>query len=203
MTPARAVRDISSRERVPVSEWPNFRDHARTVDTPLLKLLTNLQRGHGRSWASEGGLRKMICQDVGHMPGTTTIAKALVRLGQQGLIVHVHLVPGQIMPDGAPCTHGTRLVWVPKTDRQRTAAQRFNADRARRGPYRTRQTSFDIRALSAKIGAADRPSSPASLSPPESYRARVEGEIRRLRALEATWSNDGKAKQDKGPGPPE
>ena len=196
-----AVREISSREVVPVSEWPNFRDHGRCVDAPLLKLLSNLQQGYGRSWASEGGIRKMVCEDTGHMPGTTTIAKALARLAVQGLVVHVHLVPGQILPDGAVCTHGTRLVWVPKTDRQRSAARRFNADRDRRGPYRTRNTGYDVRMLTAKLGAAERPSMPPS--PVESYRARVEGEIAKLKALEGIWSLEDKSKRDKGPGPPE
>lgn len=202
MAVARSVRDVSSREVVPTSEWPNFRDHGRTVDRPLLKLLSNLQRRQGRAWASEGGLRKMLCEDIGHMAGTTTIAKALARLAVQGLVVHVWLVPGQILPDGAECTHGTRLVWVPKTDRQRRAAQRFRAQRDARTPYRTRAVGFDVRRLAAKLGAAERPTMPtaAPLSPIEAHRVRVEQELAKLRALEAEWSDEDKAK---GPAPPD
>jgi hypothetical protein len=201
MIPRREVRDVASREVVPVSEWPNFRDHGRMVDTPLLNLLSKLQQKHGRSWASEGGLRTMICEDTGHMPGTTTIPKALKRLGMQGLVVNVHLVAGDIKPDGEVCTHGTREVWVPRTDKQRRAAKAYNA-RPGRAPYRSqRHTGFDARALAAKIGAAERPSMPPS--PIESYRARRDEQVAKLRALEALWSEDDKAKRDKGPGPPE
>ena len=201
VNPARIVRDISSREVVPRSEWPNLRDHGRTVDAPLLRLLSNLQRGAGRSWASEGGLRRMICQDIGHMPGTTTVAKALVRLGVQGLVVPVQLYPGQILPDGRVCTHGTRLVWVPKTDKQRRASARFNAERNKRGPYRTRTSGFDSRVLTARLAAVERPAMPP-LSPMEAHRKRVDEQLAKLRALEAVWAN-GEPKKDKGPGPPE
>jgi len=132
---------------------PNFRDHGRTVDRPLLNLLTRLQEKYGQSYASEGGLRRMIAQDTGHLPGVTTLQKAIVRLGKQGLVVNVPLRAGQIMPDGATATHGTRLVWVPKTRRQRRAARGFNAKQDRHAKYETRHTGNDARKLVAAIAA--------------------------------------------------
>lgn len=160
------VRRIASRERVLTSEFPNFRDHGRMVDRALLRLTQNLQKRYGRGWASEGGLRRMICQDTGHMPGISTVAKALVRLSREGLVVQVHLVGGQVLPDGELVTHGTRLVWIPRTARQRHAAKQFNKDLARSGQryYRTRTTGFDVRQLAAKLGAAERPSMPPAIA---------------------------------------
>jgi hypothetical protein len=161
----REVRPIASRERVLTSEFPNFRDHGRMVDRALLRLTQNLQKRYGRGWASEGGLRRMIAQDTGHMPGVTTIAKALVRLARHGLVVQVHLVGGQVLPDGELCTHGTRLIWIPRTQRQRQAAKRFNKDLAASGRlYRTRTSGFDVRMLTAKLGAAERPSMPPAVA---------------------------------------
>src|SRR5690349_24745617 len=57
------------------------------------------RRRHTRSlrdWSSDV-CSSDLCQDIGHMPGTTTVAKALVRLGVQGLVVPVQLYPGQIL----------------------------------------------------------------------------------------------------------
>jgi hypothetical protein len=197
MTP-RAVPDVASREVVPTTLWPNFRDHGRTVDRPLLRVATNLQRRYGRAWASEGGLRKAICEDTGHMPGKTTISKALVRLAVQGLVVQVWLVAGQILPTGEVCTHGTRLVWVPKGDRGRRAAARFNAEQPDGRQYRTRNVGFDVRHLTAKLGGAERPSLPPA--PPVDYRARALEQLERARREHPELFTDEK---DTGPDPPE
>jgi hypothetical protein len=152
------IARVQSREVV--RSVPNFRDHGRMVDQPLIDLLTRLQQRYGQAYASEGGLRTMIARDTGHMPGVTTIAKALRRLAAQGLVVHVWLRAGQIKPDGKPCTHGTRLVFVPKTRRQRRAARAFNARQDRRAGYETRRTVHAARELVAKIGAPP-PAAPA------------------------------------------
>jgi hypothetical protein len=189
----RLVPDVASREVVPTSLWPNFRDHGRTVDRPLLRVATNLQARYGRAWASEGGLRKMICEDVGHMPGKTTIAKALVRLALQGLVVQVWLVAGQILPTQEVCTHGTRLVWVPRGDRQRRAAKRFTAAQPDGRQYRTRNVGFDVRQLTAKIAAAERPSMPPAPEP--DYRARALEQLERARREHPELFTDEKNKK--------
>lgn len=179
-------RRVGSRE--PSTEWPGFRDDGMTVDRSLLNVITSLQRRHGRCFASEGGLRTAITQDTGHQPRPTTIPKALVRLGKQGLVVQRWLLPGEILPDGNVCTHGTRLTWVPKTDPQRVAAKRFNAERGDR-KLRTRLTGYNANILFAKIGAAERPTMPtgahAELSPIDANRQRRAEAIARLRALKA------------------
>src|ERR1700682_3720959 len=103
------VREVVSRDR-----FPNFRDHGKMVDRPLLDLLARLQKRYGEAWASEDGLRRMICEDVGHMPGVDTIACAPERLERQGAVRQFWLKPGGIKPDGSPCTFGTRLVHLPQ-----------------------------------------------------------------------------------------
>jgi hypothetical protein len=108
---ARGARQRLKTRQV-VRDLPNFRDHGRTVDRPLLALLANLQRRHGKAWASEAQLRAMTFEDVEHMPGVSTLPKALNRLEAQGLLFQQHLLPGGILPDGSPCTHGTRLIWL-------------------------------------------------------------------------------------------
>jgi hypothetical protein len=110
-----------TREVIPRARCPNFRDAGRTVDAPLLKVLANLQKKHGEAFASEAGLRHMIAQDTGHMPGTDTIRRALERLEALGLVAQVWLKPGGILPDGGVCTYGTRLVHVPACHRDRRA----------------------------------------------------------------------------------
>jgi hypothetical protein len=141
------------RARDVVRDRPNFRDHGRTVDRPLLDLLVRLQARHGRAYASEAGLRRMICADTGHMPGVTTVQKALRRLGAQGLVVQVWLRAGQIMPDGAVSTHGTRLVFAPQARRARRAAIAWNARQDRRAGYETRMTARRASELVGKIAA--------------------------------------------------
>lgn len=114
---------IGIREPVPTTEAPNFRDHGLMVDRWLLSLLTSLQKKHGEAFASERWLRWMIFQDSGHMPGVGTIPAAIARLELAGLVVQQLLAPGGIKPDGSPCTHGTRLLWVPQTRSHKSAAR--------------------------------------------------------------------------------
>ena len=49
---------LRTREVVPTSRIPNFRDHGRMVDGPLLALVARLQRKYGECFASEAGLRR-------------------------------------------------------------------------------------------------------------------------------------------------
>jgi hypothetical protein len=174
------VRAIASREVVPTSEFPNFRDHGRVVGRALLRIVGNLQKRHGKSFASEGGLRRMVCEDTGHMPGVTTIAKALVRLAGEGVLVQVHQRGGhgEVLPDGESCDHGTRLVWIPRTQRQRHAVKKFNQAQPKGRVYSTRRSARDVRELTAKLGAAERPSMP---TPAPDLRARAREQIERAR----------------------
>lgn len=98
--------------RARVTSWPNFRDHSRSVDESMLRILCRLQQAHGWSYATEAGLRKMVCEDTGHMPGMDTIRRALDRLAAQGLLHQVWLLKGGLMPSGAVSTAGVRLIRV-------------------------------------------------------------------------------------------
>src|SRR5271166_242797 len=108
MIPERVRPTLRVREVVRGEAFPNFRDHGRTVDAPLLRVLASLQRQYGEAFASESGLRAMIWQDTGHMPGVDTIPTALERLERQGLLQQQWLKAGGIKPDGGVCSKGTR-----------------------------------------------------------------------------------------------
>lgn len=108
----RTVTRPETREIVPRTAWPNFRDHRKSVDAALMHLLCNLQRAHGWSYASEAGLRQKICEDVGHMPGMDTVRRALDRLAELGLLHQVWLLKGGILPNGDVASAGTRLIRV-------------------------------------------------------------------------------------------
>jgi hypothetical protein len=112
------VRRPRTREAIPTSEHPNFRDHGRTVERPLLELLTNLQKKYGRAYASEDGIRHMICENMDHMPGVGTVRGALHRLERQGLIEQHWLYAGEILPDGKVSHSGTRVIIVPQCRRE-------------------------------------------------------------------------------------
>lgn len=180
----RQVRRPETRQVVPRSEHPNFRDHGRMVDRPLLDLLSRLQKRHGRAYASEAGLRQMICEDTGHMPGVGTLPAASKRLGEQGLLVDVWLTRGNILPSGESCNAGVHLLWVPRTDGQKAAARAFNKEHGRK-PYRNRLTGHDAHTLLARLGAAARPSMPArgeDVFDPEAALARTEESLATARA---------------------
>jgi len=111
----RAIRRPKTREAVPKNECPNFRDHGKSVDAALLRLLCNLQKKHGWAYVSEASLRKMVAEDTGHLPGQDTIRRALNRLEQkQGLLHQVWLVKGGVMPDDPEqvVNAGCRLIRV-------------------------------------------------------------------------------------------
>ena len=101
---------VGVREKIRGEAYPNFRDHGKTVDAALLHVLASLQRRYGEAFASESGLRAMIWQDIGHMPGVDTIPTALERLQRQGLLEQQWLRAGGVKPDGTVCAHGTRLI---------------------------------------------------------------------------------------------
>lgn len=186
MTTSAPVRKLRTRELVPRSEFPNFRDHGRMVDRPLLNVLASLQRRYGESFASEAGLRRMIAQDVKHMPGVDTIRRALERLEAQGILAQEWLTPGGIMPDGSPCTFGTRLVRLAINRRERFA---FRA-RARR---RNRREGVSHRIVRRELGDAHKHIAAAvsgGETPPEREAAagrKRESDLARLAELAAEW----------------
>ncbi len=152
-----AFRKLRTREIVPREEAPNFRDHGKMVDRALLKVIGSLQKKHGEAFASEAGLRRMICEDTGHMPGVDTIPTALERLERQGVVEQRWLKPGGVLPDGSPCTHGTRLVFLPQCRHDRRAL-RARANRregvTNRVDRRALETFTEARATIAKHVAA-------------------------------------------------
>lgn len=198
MTRARVERP-RARARVSTSIHPNFRDHGRMVDSGLLRIVARLQQRFGQCWASEAGLRQMICQDTGHMPGVDTVRRALERLERQGLLLQEYLLPGGIKPDGSPCTHGTRLVWIPQCRRyRRTLAARTKGARRpgvthRANPRAVRTLEEAIRAIGAKIEASPTPSMTAQEF--EERRARA---IAAAREQAALWELEDRTK---GPAP--
>jgi hypothetical protein len=183
------VRKLRTREVVPISEHPNFRDHGRTVDAPLLRVLANLQRRHGECFASEAGLRRMICEDVGHMPGVDTVPCALERLEAQGLLEQRWLKPGGILPDGSVCTHGTRLVIVPRCRIHR----RGLAARARRDGTTNRVQERMLQTLEQARASAMKPPPPADDRARALERKRAE-DLARLAQLADAWALEDAAK---------
>lgn len=128
--PTRPFTRPRTRERV--TGVPNFRDHGMTVDRWLLALVGRLQARHGEAWASEAGLRFMIAQDTqretgdAHMPGLDTVRRALERLERRGLVLQTWLLPGGVLPDKSTCTHGTRLLTIPRLWRDRRVVRTRN-----------------------------------------------------------------------------
>ena len=123
--------DLAVREVVPRTRHPNFRDHHMTVDRPLMDLVWSLTKRYGEAFASESGLRRMLCEDTGHMPGVDTVPCALERLEGMGLLAQDWLLKGGIMPDGEPCHAGTRLL-IPARDRHERRAFILRAKRRNR-----------------------------------------------------------------------
>lgn len=166
---------------------PNFRDHGKTVDAGLLRLLCRLQRRHGVAWFAEAGARKMLCEDVGHMPGVGTIPAALARLEASGLLTRDWCTRGSIMPDGSVASEGCVLVTVPQARIEpriaRAMAGRTRQERIVRGRIHPQR----IHELRARMGTiAPRP-------------ARVDVETfedKRRRALDLAAAWDAK---DRGP----
>jgi hypothetical protein len=154
------------------------------VDGPLLKVLASLQRRYGESFASEAGLREMVCGDTGHMPGVDTIPCALERLEEQGVLAQEWLTPGGIMPDGAPCTYGTRLVRLAVNRRERFAFRR-------RARARNRREGVSHRVVRRELGDAQHVIRGAIAPPPEARQVAAdrkrETDLARLAELAESW----------------
>ena len=95
----------------------------------MLKVIASLQRRYGEAYASEAGLRKMIADDTGHMPGVRTLTCALERLERQGVLKQVWLQPGDKrtgrpkdrLPTGELVKWGTRAIYIARCRRERFA----------------------------------------------------------------------------------
>lgn len=184
---------VPASSRQVVRDLPNFRDHGRTVDTGLLRLIGRLQAKYGRAFVSERSLRAMLHEDVAMMAGVSTIPKALVRLAAQGLVVQVWLVAGQILPDGSPCTHGARLLWCPQNRRQKQTAQKFNATQNRREGERNRHVpAARASALLSQLAAGKAPPPAPEVSSRGAMRDKVDEAKAALAALAAQWAREGK-----------
>jgi hypothetical protein len=179
---------VKTREIIPRTRHPNFRDHGRMVDRPLLNVIANLQKKHGEAFASEAGLRRMICEDTGHMPGVDTVPTALERLEGAGILVQRWLKPGGLLPDGSPCTFGTRIVFLPQCRlHKRAIAARNRRETVSGRPDRRALAS--LRQARASIAAAlTPPPAPA----PIDYAQRKAEAMARARELEALWAREHK-----------
>ncbi len=190
--PTVKIRRPKTREVIPRGEVPNFRDHGKTVDGPLLRLLSNLARKHGAAFASEAGLRHMLAEDTGHMAGVDTIPCALERLERQGILEADWLKPGGILPGGETCTYGTRQIVLPQCRRDR----RGFAVRARERNRRDGVTGRVNRHALLSIGEA-RAKAAKALPPLPS--AAVDFERRRRAQLEAIAELERQGFDDKPP----
>jgi hypothetical protein len=186
---------LTTREVVPRSRFPNFRDHGRMVDRPLLAVLASLMKKHGEAFASEAGLRRMICEDTGHMPGVDTIPTALERLEETGVLTQRWLKPGGLLPDGRPCTYGTRLVYLPqcRPHRRALASKRNRREGVTGRP--DRRALDTLQAARASIGKAVAPIAERD----GGLDRRRDAELARLRDLEAQWAAAAPVDPDKPP----
>ena len=189
----REVRKVGTREKVPQTEFPNFKTSRRTVTQGLLNVLASLQKRYGEAFASEAGLRRMLAQDCGLMAGIDTLPQALERLEARGLLVQQWLAPGGLLPDGRECKWGTRLV-VLTVRRQRLAVgARNRRDHVTgRSDPRHRVALEEARAAIAKRLAVRAP-------PDLSLGRAKERALAELRALEAAWARETPGDPDKPP----
>jgi hypothetical protein len=192
LDPRAKRRPFGIRQRVPRDRAPGFREHGKMVDRSLLKLVCALQKRYGQAYASEDGLRWMIYQDSGHMPGVGTVRAALRRLERLGIVAQWWLAPGELLPDGEPCRAGTRLVWWPVGRDVRRRLQARAASRNARQPHHTRTVGHTAAAaleqLSLAMAATAGPRKGAASAAAEAeraYRERVELSKRQLAELVA------------------
>lgn len=184
-----SVERPALREPVPTSRHPNFRDHGKTVDAGLLRLLCRLQRKHSVAWFAEAGARKMLCEDVGHMPGVGTIPAALKRFEALGLIAHDWCTRGSVMPDGSVAAEGCHLVIVPQV---RVPAHFARANAARKPHERIvhgRINPQRVHELRRRMGAiAPRLANPVDRA--ATLERKREEDLARARELAAKWERE-------------
>jgi Fe2+ or Zn2+ uptake regulation protein len=164
---------MRTRERV--VGLPNLRDNGMTIDRHLLNLIGRLQHRWGHAFASEAGLRWMIFEDTGKMPGLDTVRRALKRLEVRGLIVQLWLYRGGIMPDGGVCTAGTRCIALRVAGKGRYEPRNRNQGVSGRVNHRALHSLTQARKAIAKELAPG----PRELTPQEKFdRARRDAQAR-------------------------
>jgi hypothetical protein len=186
LSPTRKKRSVerpATRARVPRSLWPNLRDHRKTVDRELLRILVNLQALHGWAFITDAGLRVLFCEDTGHMPGVGTMYAALERMRAQGLLHVKWLVKGGLRPDGEVATAG---MWLIRVAMSRAERQHFL------GRYKRTREIFTGRINHAAVFALMTPVRKVASAPPSTLAAdewgrKREDAKRRARELEAVW----------------
>jgi hypothetical protein len=90
---------------------PNFRTNGKRTRRQVLRIIASLQRRDGVAAVTEAGIRCLIWQDTGCLPGKDTIKKCIDRLELDGVIGYDWLAKGADMPDGGECKVGVRLLW--------------------------------------------------------------------------------------------
>jgi hypothetical protein len=185
---ATEVRRPGLRERVSRLEIPNFRDDRGGAVAPhLLRLLQRLQRRHGETWASESGLRHMIAQDTGHMPGVGTVPAVLDRLQRDGLLEQVWILGGSLLPSGEPAHHGTRGIHVAQDRAERRAIRARN----RRRRFRERRVLRSVEQAEEVLRQPPRASHPVMTSSAgEDFEHRRVEALRQARELESRWKSE-------------
>ena len=188
----RTVSRPKTRAIVPRTTWPNFRDHRKSVDHPLLALLCKLQQKHGWSYVAEAGLRKMICEDTGHMPGEDTVRRAIDRLEDKyGLLRQIALKKGGVLPDGRVASAGVRLIRVAVSRAERNSFLARARDRARRKQGRettdgrvNHRALFELMTVKRKIA----PPTPAPADAARAFEERRQAALIAARELGARFA---------------
>lgn len=185
----RAVQRPPTRARI--TTWPNFRDHRKSVAGPLLALLCRLQRKHGWTYVAEAGLRKMLCEDTGHMPGMDTVRRALDRLEELGYLHQVWLLKGGVMPDGGETYAGIRLIRVAMSrDERHSFLARARARARHREGRETTTGRVNHRAL-FDLMTVQKSAAPSAAAPPVDVDARRRENVAAVSALMASWAAQG------------
>ena len=185
------IRRPKTREKIARAECPNFRDHRMTVDAPLLKVVASLQRRYGEAFASEAGLRQMIGNDTGHMPGVGTLVDALERLQRRGILKQVWLEPANgrtgrpadVLPTGERVVFGTRLIFLAQSRGQKRAFRAHARSRAQQNKRRF------LTLVQARAEVAQAVDSAAPLSE-AAWEARRQAQLEAARAFVAAGLDD-------------
>jgi hypothetical protein len=155
--------------------------------------MCRLQRRHGVAWFAEAGARKMLCEDVGHMPGVGTIPAALARLERQGIVTRDWCTRGSVMPDGSVAAEGCVLVVVPQARIAPRVAQAMASRTRQERIVRGRIHPQRIHELRQRMGAiAPRLANPGDRA--ASLERKREEDLARARELAAKWE-----REDRGP----
>ena len=167
------------------SDLPNFRDHGKMVDRPLLRLVRNLQKMQGGyALVSDRSLRAMIHEDTGHLPGVDTLRKAMQRLEPLGYIERRQVRRGCTRPDGQLAEVGSMCLRVPLNAGQKRAiaSAASKVDHRKGVGERVTRVPFDPAVVARALSSARSLEAPRAAADPEAQRELA----RRMREFEAT-----------------